>query len=531
MKEEHLINHNAEHNLICHESPDDIIGRKLYYISDLHLNLKERKGFGNLSDEEYIQHAVRKMDGNEPFGDSPLIILGDVADDKEMVEYFFSVLRMRREGHIVYVLGNHECEPHAILNETIEAYRTICNKHQIILLQNEIAFFYDVRTDNGEILPFREITVLSPEQILDEKNTDLYDYAKKSKLIIYGSIGLGERIYGVEEFTDDTAEINKCFDCYKRIEGIFKDTQVIVATHYPYDAWSDLDYNPSYIYLSGHTHFDYFEYSDRKTVFSDNQVGYYSDDFFLKYFKVSAQYDPFIGMKDGIHKVKYEEYIDFQIGNNIKVKKKEDEKQIYMIKRSGTYMFVYYNYSNELVLLNGGAKQKLSNTIEFYYANLETYATGLKNVLKNYSDALINVSYYIKNLGGFGKIHGCIVDIDHNNHIYVNPEDGKITPYYSDDSFKKIVYENLDALLCERCPAMHKRMKAMEGNEAIPSGKSFNENSYSESITDSSIYNVSRVIRRIQYLIFQNIVRYWNDDVFSKIKNREIYNALSKIDS
>ncbi|MCR5604793.1 MAG: metallophosphoesterase, partial [Lachnospiraceae bacterium] len=96
---------------------------KVYYISDLHLNMRDRKGFGNLSDEEYIQHAVRKMDGNEPFGDSPLIILGDIANDKDIVDYFFCLLRMRREGPIIYVLGNHECPPHIFIKGQSYAFR------------------------------------------------------------------------------------------------------------------------------------------------------------------------------------------------------------------------------------------------------------------------------------------------------------------------------------------------------------------------------------------------------------------------
>ena len=53
--------------------------------------------------------------------------------------------------------------------------------------------------------------------------------------------------------------------------------------------------------------------------------------------------------------------------------------------------------------------------------------------MNSYMDKLLNISKVIKSIGGDGSIHGCIVDIDYYNHIYINPVDGKITPYFAYD--------------------------------------------------------------------------------------------------
>ncbi len=520
----------SEHSPVSHELPEDILGRKVYYISDLHLNMKRSKGFDHLSDEEYIQHAVCKMDGGEPFGDSPLIILGDIADDAHMVDVFFSILRKRREGPIIYILGNHESSTtEGDFQEIIKTYKNICDEHDVVLLQNEMVFYYDERTANGELLEYWSKTLLCTDDILTLEDARLRDLAKKSKLTIFGSIGLGDNADGATDIVKDTFELHKCERCYFKILTALKEKQVIIATHFPLKDWTNIGYSSNFIYMNGHTHFDHFELTRERTIFSDNQIGYESDDYSLKYFKISGQYDPFINFEDGIHKISYEEYIDFQIGNNMRVKKKEDDNQIYMLKKSGIYMFVYYNKNNGLVLLNGGGKQRLSMPIDFYYAQMETYAIGLKNLLKDYINTLTKVSYYVKSIGGSGKIHGCIVDIDINNHLYVNPNDGKITAYFAEDTRKEIVYDDIKSLLSDRCPALFRKLMEKENNKTGGFNLFKDISNPSIEISNTNIYNASRVIKRIQYLIFQNVIREWNEEVFSSVANNGIFNALSHV--
>ena len=143
--------------------------RKVFYISDIHCDMKMKKGFKDFSDKEYINHVIKKMNGDDPFGDNPLIIVGDIDCCTENVDYFFSQLRMRRDGIIIFVLGNHEIWAYDMavsdLDEIIKRYRVICKKHDVIMLQNELAFFYDDRTGNGELLSFSHHHVISENEL------------------------------------------------------------------------------------------------------------------------------------------------------------------------------------------------------------------------------------------------------------------------------------------------------------------------------------------------------------------------------
>ncbi len=75
----------------CVHSNMEIQGeRKVFYISDIHCEFKFKKGYRELSDEEYISHVIKKMNGDGPFGDNPLIIVGDIDCHLKNVDYFFS---------------------------------------------------------------------------------------------------------------------------------------------------------------------------------------------------------------------------------------------------------------------------------------------------------------------------------------------------------------------------------------------------------------------------------------------------------
>lgn len=51
--------------------------------------------------------------------------------------------------------------------------------------------------------------------------------------------------------------------------------------------------------------------------------------------------------------------------------------------------------------------------------------------MHDYHEALKHISNQIKKIGGDGRIHGCIVDIDEMNHVYLNPIDGRIICYWA----------------------------------------------------------------------------------------------------
>ena len=533
-----------------HENSNDVNARKIYYISDIHIDYKNKKGFARCSYKEYIDHVVCKMNSGEPFGDSPLIIAGDISCYLQDIDYFFSQLRKRREGKIIFVLGNHDIWAYdkiqnRKLSSIIEDIREICKRYDIILLHNEIVFFYDERTKNGELLYYFKEKIISEQELYLIDKKDLIEYSKRAKLIIFGGLGFSGlckrydrmgRKYNAEiglydgivsSIEEDRNESAKTVKAYQKIVKTLEKKKVIIVSHCPFEEWSDLAYNPYYIYLNGHTHHNFFERTEKCTIFADNQIGPKSDCYDLKFFYVDGSYAIFENYKNGIYNITYDQYIDFNIGKNIRMKMKRDEKHIKMLKHGDFYMFVYYNTNKSLILLEGGNPRHLNQDIDYYYNNLERYGRCLNNIMEKYMSVLYSVSDFIKSIGGTGKIHGCIVDINFYNHIFVNPIDGQVIPYYAIDTTQKFVYKNLEALLEDKCPRLLENLK--KKGKIVPNFYNciLVDNDVMQ-VSDKRMYSMSRVIKNIQYLLWQNVVRSWNEIILRNDKNKVI-DEISKI--
>lgn len=528
--------------------------RKIFYISDIHLEHKADKGFAEMPYEEYINHVVRRMIGDDPFGNDPLIIVGDVASSFAHFDFFLKQLRSSRDSKpIILVLGNHDLwafdSDSRECDNIIMEYRNICRKHDVIMLQNDIIFFYDCRTMNGEILQYYKHVLLSEDEILALSNAELQQYASKSQLIIWGSIGFSGknktvtsdgRLYNadyglyhnvVSSLEEDIKRSQQCENVYLKICEALNTKEVVIATHCPMSDWTTSEHISRFRYVSGHTHRNMFENNDLRHIFADNQIGYKKDNYLLKYFLIDGTYDLFSEYEDGIHLITYEQYLEFNLGKNITLKLQDREKKIHMIKRSDYYMFVYYNKQSQLRMLNGGTGTilPLYHDIHYYYDNLITYGDNLKAIMQKYIALQCEVSQCIQKIGGTGAIHGCIVDIDYFNHVYVNPVDGKCTPYYAIDMEQKYVYQSLEALLSDKKPLLLKNYEQWKiENPNINLMVVSDANSVHEAVfySSKSIYKPSRIIKRIQYFVFQNVVRNWNDTI---LKNNIGLNDLENV--
>lgn len=164
-------------------------------------------------------------------------------------------------------------------------------------------------------------------------------------------------------------------------------------------------------------------------------------------------------------------------------------QSVKFIKHSGYFMFVSVSHKGKYSLLHGARLHSLKYSLEYYYDFLEKYANGIILKFSKYWDALRKVSEQIKSLEPTeaylrqqyseyvalfnnnisfdewykerghdcklnGRIHGCIVDIDYHNHIYINPLDGSITPYCAISMYDKNVYRNVKSLLSAQRPEM-----------------------------------------------------------------------------
>lgn len=560
------------------ESEEDY--RKVFYISDLHLDAKVAKELEKnplfdvqLFCKKVVQKMFRSMylDGSIDRKEY-LIILGDISFNLELTKLFFDEIAQKADNmdfpkkQIIFILGNHELwidmnqsnEMIRSLPEIIEEYKQLFSLYGITFLHNQV-LLSTVGTLNKKITKkvfSEEVTygwtelgekqsIFSEDQILSMSDKELRGLCKKARLIVFGGLGFtghnkkfnanfGLYQNVVPTLGEDLLETNRFNRIYKRLTKVLSDRQVIVASHTPVEDWSLEKYNPKWIYVNGHTHRNTFFENEERTVYSDNQVGYKGRNFNLQYFKTSLKYDIFQDYENGTYSISRLEYLDFNYGLRIRCKFSRENGEIYMLKNNGIYMFFYKDYEKEkLYYLSGGRIRTCKyQDIKYYYENMHKYSELMKESISEYSKVLLAVSKAVKSFGGDGKIHGSIIDIDYYNHIFINPIDGTVHPYYADNMVDKFVYKDVRSLLAENNSTLYRKYLRIEKENnqevAFISNNSFNSKnqeitlSESEYVSDTSMYKLSRIFKALQYLTDSNVIREWREDLIEKNDSNSI---------
>jgi len=332
---------------------------------------------------------------------------------------------------------------------------------------------------------------------------------------------------------------------YHRVKEILGTQQIIILTHTPKECWSKDSYNPNWIYVNGHTHRNCYKICENKVLFADNQIGYHKTTLHLHGFetKINIKDTAILSYPDGIHKINYHQYRQFLNLKDILCQYNDRISPIYMLKKNNKYMFIKET-SRNFVLLEGGHTHTLEHDFDYYYNNMDYYGSNIMSIFSNYWDTLDKIASFIKKIHGAGTIHGCIIDIDYNNHIYVNPYDGKLTYYYADSMSEKYIYPSLQELLTDQSI-----QKAQKIEEYIISQKNTNKtqdiipiqnnyqimlNEYKKLLTpneknflthpkqikpifvsDTSMYKASRAIKTLQYYKDNDVIRKWYDGILS----------------
>ncbi len=233
---------------------------------------------------------------------------------------------------------------------------------------------------------------------------------------------------------------------------------------------------------------------------------------------------------DGIFQITYPEYWQYYEKNidslAIMPTKPTYIETVFMMKRDKYLMFVAEGETGLYLLQGGKFKHLVYNDIHYYYNNLKEYGDKIYVLFEKYWNALDQVSCFVKNLNisslgaESGAIHGCIVDIDFYNHIYVNPFDGKVTPYYAKDVSSRKPYENLASLVSEQRPELVKQFQELCNNKYeldTFEDKPFvslisSDITISEQIsTEKDIYKVSRIMGLFQKVRDANLICVWID--------------------
>ena len=516
-----------ENDVLPYQSGDFMRRISICYISDIHIDNKIASKFKDHATEKEIEYYVKtivdKMIDSMPSEvvGKFILIAGDVSSSFKISKIFYQKLVERNRissKKIICVLGNHELwnlnrASDNNVDSIVKLYKKMFDELEITFLQNELL----VIGDDFEIITESEIESMTEDAL--KKRT------LESQLTIFGGIGFSgynpdfnasKLIYfdAVPTLEEDKKLTNKFNSLYTKLKDCLSNRKIIILTHHPKQDWSTDNYNSNWIYINGHTHKNVYEKNSDKQLYADNQVGYFNEDVRLKRIDYSLKCNIFNDYKDGIHLISLEQYLLFyrKMGYSISCKL---QGEFYLLKKNDILMFVYKNDKGNLYIMNGGRQNRLKyKNIEYYFNNMDNYSIIIKEGTKSYYEYINQLSDYIKSIGGSGNVHGTIVDIDFYNHVYVNIYDGKITPYWAASMDYKIVYPSFQELLSNHCHKMLENMNSnknelvVKKNELIPSGGEFYE--------DTKIYRESRIMKKIQYLIDDNIIRVWNDNLLEE---------------
>lgn len=515
--------------------------RRVFYVSDIHLTHKIAKKASKYSSdvriEQYIDSKVKQLVNsatNRNHSDY-LLIAGDVSFDYRISELFYRALAKHWSPYhyrIVVVLGNHELWDYSVsdssekLESVVTKYRELFSELKIVFLQNEL--FIERNTFKRERLSY--------ETIMKARPVDLEDLCWDSSLIVLGGIGFSgynqdfnasHNIYQstIRSYEEELKQTQMFEKLYEHVDAALWDRTVIVLTHMPKDDWSKGEYNPNWIYVSGHTHFNDFYCGQEKTYFADNQIGYYNTKLSLKWFYTKKVLGAFDFYQDGTYPISSDEYVDFMHARLILMNYNRSDGQIIMLKRTGFYCFLLKKKDGGLFLLNGGQEKKLKNDdVSYYYDVMALYGTFVQEHFSAYYDSLKTISSAIQRLGGSGNIHGAIVDVDFFNHVYLNPVDGTLTCYTATSMSDKFVHNNVLSFLKAARPDMYNKYLAMTNQDADGEARSmaFADGSANSEfgilVSDTSIYGPSRKLRGYQYLLENGIIRVWDEAVVEMLR-------------
>lgn len=510
-------------------------GKPVYYISDLHLVSRiKMAGCQSPIDIQVLFERMAQTFLSEIWDRqgwrvhtlplSVLLIGGDVTIDWNYFKEFVTILHdklIRRAPllKIVFVLGNHElwAFKNQTREETIKIYSEFLKSNGMYLLSDSLLSF----DDDGRVDAF------SSESLINQSKEQLEKGISKGRVIVFGGPGFSGDMpfpepYGgpqdpeARKQDEERKEGEPFYRVYAAVENKLGDKRIIVLTHAPIESWLPENHlHPNFIYVNGHNHHNAFHDDGVERLYADNQIGYTGKEVHLKCFRLDDRYDCLEKLPDGINEITKEQYLDFCHGKNISISLALDISSLYALKKKGIYCFLYRNKQKQLVLLNGGSKLILPESdIEHYFDNMDRVIAEIQDPLGAYTAKEEDIARDVRRIGGSGRIHGCIVDIDFFNHIYLNPSDGKVTPYYALNIIDKQVFPSTLALLENKNPELYRRAKTYLAKNGKLSETLIAEsqNAVGEVYLDTDIYKASRLIKKMQKLS-SGVLCFWREPI------------------
>lgn len=511
---------------------------QIFYISDIHLDMKIAVPFmaqdiGSLKAKQ-IEKAVDKKAAElaKSYSDqlksnrTVILIGGDTAGDPYLFGLFAKGLKKHGlpAERTFFVLGNHELRDDSYgiedkdeYQKLVDSYREALAPYGIRLLENEL---YIPGYDEGRGI------VLQADQIKG--------LTKRGATILFGSCPFA--VFGAMGHShldahnpkpvnlDGGLEANNSLNVHladlanqlvEKLEEVLPDGRTqIVLTHTPPYFWKPNDPAAGFYFVYGHVHQNVLGNYGRIRYYGDNMIGEEELPLVFKSFFVGMAIDPFANIGDGIREISPEIYSEFNSSRSIVTKARKDLQHIYLVKRGDYCAFFGRREGHSLLMLNGGAVRRVQNQdLHYYFDHLTEYVRAATDLLRPFLKMRRDLSDDVKLIGGRGKEHGAIVDIDDLNHVFLNPLDGKRTCYFATSTADKYVFPNLASLLASHCPNLLPRFNHLPavrreswGNGGKSSGKGIRE-------TRTDIYRYSNLIYALEYILKSKVVRVWVDEI------------------
>lgn len=504
------------------------------YISDLHLDYKVKEAYpkeiNKFELDIYMKNIVDQIGRTIPSCyhagkqyDIKVIFVGDISFNFEIFKSFFEEYSSNIEYKTFFILGNHEVWDINFIKEKknyidiVEIYRNFLNSlpNPIILLENQLYF------PNSNL-------IYNADDIMSLTKSDINKLFSHNGYAIFGALGftmykdsnIDKKVY--KQLLIDSKTKNKLSSLTNKLHTKLKDIastkKIFFATHIPKEDWSDTEYEKNWIYLNGHTHINKVLNNNDVKLYSDNQIGYYRKSFGLKYILTSSTYNIFETYKDGIYEIDRNQYMEFYIGIGLGVTFNRKYYKIYMIKKNLSFcFFVKLKENSNLLLLNGGHIKNVGcHDLNYFYENIDIYTNAVNKFLEKYSKIQKDIAKEVKSFGGEGTIHGCIIDIDYYNHLYLNPFDLKLTPYYATSMIDKYVYKNIYSLLKHRNRELFILYTQNQNLKYLSFDTNNNIVKPGTKNKETTIYSISRIIYSLQYTTNFNIIRFWDDSLLQE---------------
>lgn len=416
---------------------------------------------------------------------------------------------------IFTVLGNHELNEYKTVEEAVVDYSEFFRKERICFLHNS-AVTYRSTTFLGGI-----------------------GFAKYNNQYNATNVCTTTPPMTREE---EIRQTNHFIDVYNRVleKCIEEQKQLIVLTHYPTYSWlPESKHNSRCVYFYGHDHRNHEVHEGCTTIYASNQIGYDTKDISFSTCHLGIIHNPFIEYEDGWHQITVEDYSEFYRFNNSYIQTKGIQKRLqnsdlYMIKSDGFYGF-FLQDSKGVSICQGGVVKRLYNisSIHHCFTYFKLMVNAYIGKLWPYRNAQNQISKELQMLGLSGKIHGCIVDIDFQNHIMINPMTGETACYNSPIMGYVKTYATFDELvslyLSEKSyfddTSKKKLLLAWEtlrsqnsilpniGRAALPAPTSRLTYEY---VGYGGLYTVSRKMNSLQRLFDMNVLREWDELVIEE---------------